>query len=101
MKTVKTLREENVRKRSPLVPRRGGFEKRKYGFMEYYRNRKFTYHCITVSAPSPQLQFGRPPTAGRKMAAVLVHLNPNQLLLQVSLVRILGNDREVKKKKIV
>ena len=55
----------------------------------------------SVSAAGPLLQFGRPPTAGRKMAAVLVHLNPNQLLLQVSLVRILGNDREVKKKKIV
>ena len=28
-----------------------------------------------VSAPSPQLQLGRPPRAGRKMVAILIHPN--------------------------
>ena len=48
-------------------------------------------HC--VSAPGPQLQLGRPPTAGRKIAAVLIH--PNQFLLwflsQIQLVQIIGD----------
>ena len=32
------------------------------------------------SAPGPQLQRGRPPTAARKMAAALIH--PTQFILQ-------------------
>ena len=42
-------------------------------------------HC--VSGPGPQLQLGRPPTAGRKTPAVLIH--PNQFLLQTTLATTL------------
>ena len=52
-----------------------------------------------VSAPGPQLQLGRPPTAGRQMAAILIHPNQilPQLLHQVQLIQILGNRRGLKR----
>ena len=57
----------------------------------------------SASAPGPQLQLGRPPRAGRKKAAVLIR--PNHFLLnllhQFQFVRILGNHRELKMKKIL
>ena len=50
-----------------------------------------------MSAPGPQMQLGTPPGASRKMAAMfLIHLKHIllQLLLQLSLVQILGNHQE-------
>ena len=32
-----------------------------------------------VSAPGPQMQLGTPPRAGRKMAAVLIHVSKTKI----------------------
>ena len=75
MKTVKMKENANKKNKCSRPVLRRGFEKCKYGFLGNCRSRK-----CTVSAPAPQQQFGRPPTAGRKMAAILIH--PNHFLLQ-------------------